>query len=146
MKVALDKLKFWKKDEDLDLGGDPFSSGTPPMSMDGLGQPDTLGTTQNDPFQASLDRINQGMGGQPYSESLGSASFDQPFQDQQEQYPGHAPIPGSEQVHEPEPVGRDKDTELILAKLDMIKSELDSLHQRVRKIEQATEKKQSRYW
>jgi hypothetical protein len=45
-----------------------------------------------------------------------------------------------------------RDIELILAKLDGIKSELDALHQRVRKIEQLSDTQQnaqqqkSRYW
>ena len=40
--------------------------------------------------------------------------------------------------------GRDRDIELILAKLDAIKAELDSVHQRIRKIEQTTEPQQRR--
>lgn len=76
----------------------------------------------------------------------------QPFA--QQNYPQSTPFPGRpppqaafqpvQEQHEA-PAIHPRDVELILAKLDAIKSEMDALHQRVRKIEQATESGK-KYW
>ncbi len=41
---------------------------------------------------------------------------------------------------------RSRDMELVLAKLDAIKAELDSVHQRIRKIEQSTDTHKKYNW
>ncbi len=61
-------------------------------------------------------------------------------------YPGAAPIPGQnravpQEEHESYEEAPSRDIQLILAKLDAIKAELDSLHQRVRKIESTSDTK-----
>lgn len=44
----------------------------------------------------------------------------------------------------PEDEHRSRDMELVLAKLDAVKAELDSVHQRIRKIEQSTDSRTTR--
>jgi len=54
---------------------------------------------------------------------------------------------GQQPAHPTEP--RDRDTELILAKLDAIKSDLDAISQRLRTVEQSVAQRgagQQRYW
>ncbi len=119
--MAFDKLKFWKKDDDLGFSSDND------LGLSDSGVPSYSSESEHDP--------------------MSHPDFQQP----QQQYPEPASFPGQQQpeqydVHE-QAIGS-RDVELILAKLDMIKSELDSLHQRVRKIEQATEtqQQQKKYW
>ena len=128
----MDKVKFWKRDEfSNDLGKAPDQ----PTPYD-------LGTARFDP--AAPD---------PMHHDANPESFPQQFS--QQSYPQSTPFPGSLQARaQPqveqyqEPGVSQRDVELILAKLDAIKSDLDALHQRVRKIEQATEAppQQKRYW
>jgi hypothetical protein len=130
---VLDKVKFWKRDD--------FSSDRPSDP-----QPYDLGAQQFDPSRS--DPMMQ----QP---DMNPDSFPQQFS--QQSYPQSQPFPGSlssrQQVPQVDQYAVDsgihqRDVELILAKLDAIKSDLDALHQRVRKIEQATDNQpqQKRYW
>lgn len=135
----LDKLKFWKRDSDEFGVGDDWSAGNPSGGSDDWTNP-----------------------GQQFPEKEGPAEPSPEQSYQQRSYPDHTPFPGQQPAapgygqdnyaessrDPPRETGsqlQNRDVELILAKLDMIKSELDSLHQRVRKIEQGTEGKQ-RYW
>ena len=146
----------FKKKDDLGLDDDPF--GSEPHSM---GQPPGQELSQ-DPFAQQQ-----------------SSPFDQP-QFSQQGVPGNDPLgmtpdynnpdlnsvkgierPKSfEQYQQPEPVSHtspssghvEKDLQIIIAKLDALKSEMDSLHQRVQKIEriadedrEASRKKQQQY-
>lgn len=116
--MVLDSLKFWKKEDPLT--DTSFDLGRMPS--------DPFPTQQASPADA-FSQINQQMDKQfPPGPSFQSA----PSQQWQ-------PEQGITMTH--------RDVELILAKLDAIRSELDALHQRVRKIEQATETKDAkRYW
>jgi len=128
----MDKVKFWKRDDfssDLGKGADQ------PPSFD-------LGTGRFDPSAPD-----------PMHQDATPDGFPQQFA--QQSYPQSTPFPGSLQPRQQqqveqyqEPGVSQRDVELILAKLDAIKSDLDALHQRVRKIEQATEQppQQKRYW
>jgi hypothetical protein len=138
--VVLDKLKFWKKQDDL------FSEPNPSV----LGNESS--SSFSDPYggsstQSSQDQLSS-------QDPYGSVEQQDPYgSTSEQQYPGHSPFPGQEPMQQQHVVqessfGDGRDVELILAKLDMIKSELDSLHQRVRRIEQLNEPagKKERYW
>jgi hypothetical protein len=124
----IDKAKFWKKEEP-DLGLPPATPQQYDYGAQGYQMPHT------DPLQQ-----------QPMAEP-------DPFAQQSfQQYPPSTPFPGSPKTEQyaehTEHSIHPRDVELILAKLDSIKSELDALHLRVRKIEQATEVQQTqkKYW
>ena len=132
----LDKLKFWKKDDFSSFSDEPSLSDDPMTRQhDPLQQSDPYtSTTPTIPGQGDFGSYDQGssfspttqpgMMGTPHDD-MGTSPFTQP----------------DVQGHQDYPDGRDRDMELVLAKLDAIKSELDSLHQRVRKIEQTSNKK-----
>jgi len=114
--------------------GSSFSSSDP---FDPLGTPKPGSTPSHDAFGAQ-DPMSSSFAPDPSVQSNAA-------------YPAAAPFPGQnrtlprEEEYEVHPeVHADtsrRDTELILAKLDAIKAELDSLHQRVRKIESVTDQK-----
>jgi hypothetical protein len=137
----LDKVKFWKKDDfTLDMGK---PADQPPQYDLGAQR---FENPQYDPLAPQQEQFGH--------EAQGSPSY--------QQYPVNSSFPGAAQVRHtetmptpvPEQVGmvRDqavhpRDVELILAKLDAIKSEMDALHQRVRKIEQGMDNsQQKKYW
>lgn len=166
---VFDKVKFWKQSEepvgsppDYDLGARQFDTsnpnGTPPLDQ-GYGA-DPL--AQHDPLQQAGNQFSQSGDGM-----FGHEPQQYPPQPFAQQYPGSTPFPGSPQQSQQPPQGyaqqaqpqfsqpypyasvQPRDVELIIEKLDGIKSELDALHQRVRKIEQAydtKEQQQKRYW
>jgi hypothetical protein len=135
----LGKLQFWKKD-------DEFASPTEaPHTFDLGSSTDPLQThdpLQSNPFQTQQSFEQQGFSQQP-------SSFAQ--YPQGTAFPGRqqpAPVPEQYQEHQDQGI-HPRDVELILAKLDAIKSELDALHQRVRKIEQVNDNQvgqQKKYW
>lgn len=149
---VFDKVKFWKREEEpanappeYDLGAQQFDANNP-MGMP-MTSPDPL--AQHDPLGASMSQQGDQM----------FAASQQPYPQQypQQGYPGGAPFPGSPQQaypgqvpaqEPPDQIVHPRDIELILAKLDSIKSEIDALHQRVRKIEQYydAQTQQKRYW
>jgi len=139
--MVLDKLKFWKKSDDLSsfssLPNDPMAQ----HSEDPFaGSTDPLAQTQ-DPFANATPGINTDSSQHRFADlDQGSSS---PTMTQPYDYRSTTPLAGSTvpDTYEEYPQGRDRDMELILAKLDSIKSELDSLHQRVRKIESSTEQR-----
>lgn len=119
-----DKLKFWKKDDDFSMGED-FSA---PKGM-----PEEFNTAEPSFSQHSTEEPS-------FSQQPSYDHFDK------------GPLPGTEQYawkhqEQEQAAPKDREMELILAKLDAIKSELDSMHQRIRNIEQQADKsKQNRYW
>ncbi len=129
----LEKLKFWKREEFQPMPDTPAQ--------------DPYGGPQEDPF-ANRD---------PMSTQFGAPQEQQePFpQMRTPAYPQSSPFPGGQSVQQQsyapqqEPP-RDRDTELILARLDAIKSDLDAITQRLRILEQRTDQGrtpgQQRYW
>lgn len=131
--------KFKKKEEN------PFSDSklNDPFESNPLGTP-------NDPYGASHEEPSD-----PFGHDLFNNSANNPQAIQQNnQYPTQQPsFPGQNQQQSYnnqvyEDVAPSRDVELILAKLDAIKAELDSVHQRVRKLEAAHDAKnpQQKYW
>ena len=125
------KLQFWKKEEeyaqapDYDLGAQKFETQiTDPLTQD---------PTMN---EQAPDQTTPGQ--YPMATSYPASS---PFPGRQS-YPQSVP----QEIPQEQPAVHPRDVELILAKLDAIKSEMDALHQRVKKIEQATEPQQRKYW
>ena len=141
---VFDKIKFWKKDDfsvDLgkpadqppsyDLGGqqyDPLHNPDPLQHSGQMGQPDTFNPEGTSPTFAPQNYPQS----TPFPGSIASRQMESQYPEHQEQ--------GIQQ----------RDVELILAKLDAIKSELDALHQRVRKLEQVSDAQvassQRKYW
>lgn len=152
----LDKAKFWKH-EDFSLDIDK------PAEQPQYDLNSQYGGQHADPYQAQDPlRTTDPLAGQQQTgqqDAFGHEVFNQ--QQSYPQYPqSSTPFPGSaaarqqiQQEQYPEQ-GRDaaihpRDVELILAKLDGIKSELDALHQRVRKLEQIADRQaeqKNKYW
>lgn len=131
----LDKLPWRKKEDDFDfskdLGGDLGDAG-------GFGQ---SGMGQNSQF-GNQDPLGPSFAPDPSMESPQMGQ--QPSQQRSYNYPGSAPVPGqNRQAYQEYDEAPSRDVELILAKLDAIKAELDSVHQRVRKLEQIADGSQS---
>lgn len=146
----LNKLQFWKRDDDFSTpSAEPPAYDLGAQHTDPLQQPDPM--AHHDPFQQA-DPFGQQFGSQ--AQPAGQFGSQPQFTSQQyanAQFPGSQQVrPVPEQYHEQaDPGVHQRDVELILAKLDAIKSELDALHQRVRKIEQAadqTQSNQKKYW
>jgi hypothetical protein len=164
---VLDKVKFWKHDDfalDIDKPAEQTTYEQPPSPYPSHAYPE----------QPHTDVVNgqgqyPGMQPDPMvgAQSTFGNSMQQPSTTQQntfnhdvfayQQYPQSTPFPGSahqvqqEQFVEPvhDQAVHPRDVELILAKLDAIKSELDSLHQRVRKLEQIADNQvtqKNKYW
>lgn len=167
-------MKFWKQDPmegapttppDYDLGARQFDSqtGNPmntPLGSDPLQQFSSQQFSSQDPMQNMQNNNNLDSFGQSQPSVQEKIMLQQT-----QQYPPAQPFPGSvpfqqQQYAQQYPQGPQgqvqdslhvRDTELILAKLDGIKSELDALHQRVRKIEQyydaqTAQTQQKKYW
>ncbi len=144
------KLKFWKKDDDLLGGGlDNFlssndsvtgSSTSSSSSNSGLGLGQSLGQSQG------LNQNNQGLGFSNASSSTGAGfntnSFEafnpQPFsQSNAMQSSSNAfGVQSSQQ----------REFELILAKLDAIRAELQLMNQRIAMLEKAANIEEKHYW
>ena len=124
----LEKMKFWKKDDEFTT-----DSGTSePPHYD-------LGARKFDDPSFGQQNAQQPFGQQAYPQE---SSFSQASA----QYPPTTPFPGTAQAPQQQFATQDlhpRDIELILAKLDAIKSELDALHQRIRKIEQVGDQQQA---
>ncbi len=130
----LERLKFWKKEDNFSLGEtpDPFSGQTDPLADHQDPYTTTGPSTNTDPLQMTPPNMGEGSSFNPHIQSP-EPGYSSPLT--------RDAVP--ETLHQDYPEGRNRDMELILAKLDSIKAELDSLHQRVKKIEQATEAKRS---
>jgi hypothetical protein len=127
----LDKIKFWKKDED-EFGFDDFSDKT---------------------MQQSIPPDNTGFSKDPIPGQTEKSPFDQPSTEESLSPPNFgevqkpistptAPAPPSV------PQSSQRDIELINSKLDTIKALLASMDQRMSNIEKAAgvQKKQERLW
>ncbi|RJQ15861.1 hypothetical protein C4573_06950 [Candidatus Woesearchaeota archaeon] len=107
-------LKFWKKKDSLDLTKDSLGLPETPSFNQDFGFPDS-----NQQFQSFQQPLQQ-----PMMDPLRDAS---PMREVNRFSPQPVPQQQNDSVQ--------KDMELIIAKIDAIKSELDSIHQRVMKIE-----------
>jgi hypothetical protein len=130
------KLQFWKHDD----FASPSEQPAPDFNMQNFDPLQSQPLEHTDPFQAHDPS--------PGQYPMQSSPFQSMPQQQSQSYPASTPFPGTAQsvpqhYEEKDPV-HPRDIELILAKLDAIKSEMDALHQRIRKIEQATENR--KYW
>lgn len=127
----LGKLRFWKKDEDLGIGTDSSfpDIGSPVSDMQGgtgnmagnLPEADHLG------LDRSTDKLVDTTGFEPISSVENPASLQQRGGSYEEVKQGNS-VPGGH-----------KELDLISSKLDTIKAELDSMNQRLQKIEKYTE-------
>ena len=128
-------LKFWKKKEssfepldtksfDASLGNTLDNPLNQPSGFPSSLPGSTFSPERADPFAPSAF-------GQPTN-----PGFSRP------QFPEGSPFPQQPLALQPAP-GHDRDTELIIAKLDAIKSELDSLHQRLIRLENQINVQQS---
>ncbi len=159
----MDKIKFWKTDSletnqsttpEYDLGARSFDNNsnnnlnsqfgspmTTPIGSDPLTHGDPLSQPMNqfhaDPFgampgQEQPSQFSQSPTypqAQPFPGSQAQQYSAQHTQQNNQQFSNQEHHLGGQEVHP-------RDVELILAKLDGIKSEIDSLHMRVKKIEQ----------
>ncbi|NQU98721.1 hypothetical protein HQ533_04595 [Candidatus Woesearchaeota archaeon] len=110
----MDKIKFWKKHDDLGLG-DTLPQDTSTDMVDQLG----------------LEPVKDDILGNPIGQE---GTVDKPLSLNEKsnfEEVGQSPQPGLQQSS--------NDFELISSKLDTIKSELDSINQRVQRIEKLTE-------
>lgn len=115
-------LKFWKKKDDLGLpGGNDLGLGGMPSDDPGFGQPPGMDMPSESPMPDSLTPSSQGFGHQ--------ATPNLSHHQENPQFQQAMPVQEKD--------GRE--TELILAKLDSIKSELDSINQRLMRLERIAE-------
>jgi len=129
-----DKLAFWRKEDDFDFDN---------LAAKEMGQPpamgDNLGLDQQPPGLEERSPFDQPMPGtQPlptHLEEPTAPGFQQP--------PPRAGISAT-----PQPIGGNRDLELISSKLDTVKAILTSMDQRIANLERAAgvEKKQQRLW
>lgn len=126
----LGKLRFWKKDDDLGIGDTGNIPGIGALSPDGgmqgnmagnLPEADHLG------LDRSTDKLVDTTGFEPISSVENPASLQQRGGSYEEVKQGNS-VPGGH-----------KELDLISSKLDTIKAELDSMNQRLQKIEKYTE-------
>ena len=158
-----DKLQFWKKDEDS-LGGNPFDSPTAeghpfgadttnPFTSSAQDKPmgeqipsfDQQGT--NDPFStqpASMDYTSEQQPADPFAQPQMSSSQATP---QTLRSPEYAQAVSEQQTTQSAATGsqyggemQKKDVELILSRLDLIKSELDNVQHKLSLLEQQNQK------
>ena len=146
--MVFDKLKFWKKDDDFGDLEDFSSFGLdepkkPQDTTSGLGGTGNLGPMPGDDFGAIPGENTQ------HAEPLPSPSMSltqppegssgmqqQPFSQQQPQ--NFSQQPSYQRVQQPEAMTQQtllKDIEIIHAKLDAIKSSLDSINARLYNLE-----------
>jgi hypothetical protein len=125
----LDRLRGKKKDDDLGLGMDPamgggdYGGGAPGYG-DPMGSPDMgYGMPPQDPMAQPL---------QPAGYSPEAMGFERVP-------PGTPSYPQPGQSQSISDINLGKDMELISAKLDAIKAELDSINQRLKRIERIAE-------
>ena len=132
--------KILSRKGDIDLDHDPFANqeqgGLPSESIGPYKQPN------QDPFAQNQQGMQPGSQPPAFDTSnpdmntqLGIPKPD-PYKHEQ---PSHQGTPINEPVGSTGGVHVEKDLQIIIAKLDALKSELDSLHQRVKKIEHIAE-------
>jgi hypothetical protein len=126
-----DKLRG-KKQDDLGLGGFGADQGSMPDLNAPFGSPDAgFGMSQPAPSMQPMQPMmpSQGMPGQEFNPE--SSGYDR--------VPANAPQPYSSQQQNVSEINIGKDLEIISAKLDAIKAELDSMSQRLKRLERMTE-------
>ncbi len=124
---VLDTLKFWDSGEDLEV-----DSELPPLEDEtGLDQEESFGE------RPAGER-------EPANQDYGMEDYD-PFEDEatRPQQPQISKVQQGQNVQQGSTGDVQKDLELISSKLDAIKSELDSMDQRIRKIEKIAEGEQA---
>ncbi len=147
----IDKILGRNHHDDLDMdGGDPFSKES------GLSLPDLNNPGSNDPLEKTGDPMNlndqtgQAQTGLPNEAS--NLNFNNPDLNAQTNTPKPDPYKTGmsiqQQMVPQQPIQAttapdNKDIQIIIAKLDAIKAELDSLQQRVQKIEKIAEADQA---
>ncbi|MBC8494909.1 hypothetical protein H8D36_02020 [archaeon] len=120
----LGKLKFWKKKDDLGLA-DPLAN------EPGMDFHDPMGNFEDSSMNF---KDNLGLEPEPQGDLLGSGSPDMPRSLRDKSTFDNF---NSQQV-QPAPAAN-REFELISSKLDTIKAELDSMNQRLQKIEKIAE-------
>ncbi|MBD3249791.1 hypothetical protein GF336_07125 [Candidatus Woesearchaeota archaeon] len=115
----LDKIMFWKHDDE------ELPSAAPPLGL----EKDNLGL--------GIDQQSAGAGAAPsipQTQEFERPGVSTPSQFQQQQYPQQQPRQQFQQQYPQQQVSS-KDMELISAKLDALKSALDSMNQRLANLE-----------
>jgi hypothetical protein len=129
---ALDKLAFWKKKDDFDLGKD-FGADL------GLGQPGTpdLGPSPYAPPNAGLDQnMNIGMPPDTGFGNMGQAPPQKQMQPPGQPAPMQQPFGAPMQPTKPTEHDHSNDKfEVVSAKLDSIRYTLESINQRLANLE-----------
>jgi len=128
-------LKFWKK-KDEDLGLDNLDKGLP--GMGDTPTPPDIGFENNQGFdQPNLGLENSPTGLEPKKNDFsGNPDFSQPTQNHPFS-PDHnqQPSQGFQQ-----PNNNSKDFDIVISRLDAIKSQLESMNQRLLRLEMMAEK------
>ena len=134
-----DKLAFWKKKDDLDLGKDFGADlGLGPMDNSfGMGQDMGLPPQQNYGRNTGLQSRNLGMPG-----DTGFGGMGQDFRSPTSMQPPGRPVPMQQPfgtpIQPPQPTERDyagDKFEVVSAKLDSIRYTLESINQRLANLE-----------
>jgi len=132
----MDRMKFWKKEEDPGFGPDPFA-----------GQPTDNITQANDPLAQPADPFaTDPLANQQQPEQFPQTSQPEPFQAQRPEQAMGQPFGQREfqpfpQQTEPARERSEGNTELILTRLDTIKAMLEGINQRLTNLERRNEYK-----
>ncbi len=115
-------LKFWKKKDDLGLGADEPGMEDTPMPPD-------LGLGQNPP----------GFGAGEFAEPFPEKNIHQPNSNFPKEQP-FTPDFNQPPRHEYSQQSNAKDFEVVIARLDAVKSQLESINQRLMRLEMLAER------
>jgi hypothetical protein len=130
----VDKLKFWKKDDDFTFD-DPLPQDMSTMPQDNLG----LDSSPNDDLLSSPPgEFNPGA---TVTDDLGTADLEKMgFEKVTDSPSSRSSNPMSTTSQQQSQIApQNRDMELISSKLDTIKAELDAMSQRLQKIEKLAE-------
>ena len=120
----LDKLKFWKKDDDLRFEDSSLSK-EPGLSSDPAQQPHDF--NPSDPMSSPIPQT-AALGQQPFAATPGQQPFSSP-----------APFP------QQQPANDSRELELVVAKLDALKVTLESINQRLTTLERIAQQSDDSY-
>jgi hypothetical protein len=118
-----DKLMFWKKQDDLDLGNINSQAGMPA----------DMGQIPSDPFSTEMGIPQQQFG--QYRQQMA-----------QPQYSPQQPFSRMDYAGQQQPSYGNKDLEVVSAKLDALKAYMDSINQRLANLERIAEGQSGRRW